>query len=58
MNTILDHPFFEPFSITFLISWLLWFPTVLKPNVIHEQPIYVGLLRMFAPSDPLEGVIF
>ena len=40
------------FIISFLFSWLLWLPTLLKANAFPDLPDIVGLPGMFAPFGP------
>lgn len=41
------------FGLTFVISWLLWLPSVLRSTVMPELPEFVGLFGMFAPLVPM-----
>lgn len=40
------------FVLTFVISWLLWLPSVLRSNGVLDLPEIVGLAGMFAPFGP------
>lgn len=40
------------FILTFLFSWILWLPQVLKFNFLPELPDIVGIPGMFAPFGP------
>ena len=46
------------FIITFVFSWLLWLPQVLKFNGFPELPDIVGLPGMFAPFGPMVAAFF
>jgi membrane protease YdiL (CAAX protease family) len=46
------------FIITFIFSWVLWLPQVLKFNGFSELPDIVGLPGMFAPFGPMVAAFF
>lgn len=46
------------FVITFVISWTLWLPQVLKFNGFPELPEIVGLPGMFAPFGPAMAAFY
>ena len=58
MKETSDRQLVKFFVITFLFSWLLWLPQVLKFNGFSEWPDIVGLPGMFAPFGPAVAAFY
>ena len=58
MEKINNRQLIHFFVITFVFSWILWLPQVLKSNGFPELPDIVGLPGMFAPFGPAVAAFF
>ncbi len=58
MKEISNRQLANFFAITFVFSWILWLPQVLKFNGFSELPDIVGLPGMFAPFGPAFAAFF
>lgn len=58
MKEISNRRLIQFFIITFVFSWLLWLPQVLKFNGFPELPDIVGLPGMFAPFGPAVAAFY
>jgi len=58
MTEISNRRLVNFFIITFVFSWILWLPQVLKFNGFPELPDIVGLPGMFAPFGPGAAAFF